>query len=414
MTVHTAATTNCKGRALVIGGSLGGLFAANLLVRSGWEAVIYERIGEPLHARGAGIGTHPELLNLLGRAGVSTGQGIGVRVSQRVVFGPDGRKLGECVMPQIMTGWSRLYQLLRAALPDGCYHMGMTLTGIEQDEIGVTAIFAEGERVRGDVLIGADGIRSTSRAIFMPTVKPRYAGYIAWRGLVEERALSAPAHAAIFDKFAFCLPPGEQFLAYPIAGAGDALEPGRRRYNYVWYRPLDARALPGLLTDAEGRQHVDGIPPALVRPELIEELRQEADRRLAPHFAEVVRRTEQPFFQLIYDLESPAMAFGRVAILGDAAFVARPHPAMGLTKAAGDAAALADMLAASDRVSAREALLRWQAARLAVGVAIVEHARHLGAHLQVHINTEEERMMAELHHTPERVIMETAAPPGRA
>jgi 2-polyprenyl-6-methoxyphenol hydroxylase-like FAD-dependent oxidoreductase len=412
--VHTVAATNCKGRALIIGGSLGGLFAANLLVRSGWEAVIYERIAEPLNARGAGIATHPELLDILARIGVPTDEGIGVRVSHRIVFGSDGRKLSERLTPQIMTGWSRLYQLLRAALPDGSYHMGKTLTGIEQDETGVTAVFAQGERVRGDVLIGADGLRSTLRAIFMPAVKPRYAGYIGWRGLVEEWAISAAAHAAIFDKLTFCIPPGEQFLAYPIAGAGDALQPGRRRCNYVWYRPLDARALPDLLTDGEGRQHADGIPPALVRPELIEDLRQEADRRLAPHFAEVVRRTEQPFFQIIYDLESPQMAFGRIAILGDAAFVARPHPAMGVTKAAGDAAALADTLAASDRSSTLEALLRWQVVRLAVGASIVEHARHLGAHLQARIDTEKERAMAELHHTPERVIMETAAPPGPA
>jgi 2-polyprenyl-6-methoxyphenol hydroxylase-like FAD-dependent oxidoreductase len=413
MTVSTAATKS-KGRALIIGGSLGGLFAANLLVRSGWEVAVYERIGEPLNARGAGIATHPELLDILARIGVPTDEGMGVRVSHRIVFGPDGRKLGERLMPQIMTGWGRLYRLLRTALPDGSYHVGQSLIGVEQDETGVTAIFAQGERIRGDVLIGADGLRSTLRAILMPTVKPHYAGYIGWRGMVEERALSAVTHSAIFDKLTFCIPPGEQLLAYPIAGAGDALQPGRRRCNYVWYRPLDASALLDFLTDVEGRRHTDGIPPALVRPELIEELRDEADRRLAPYFAEIVQRTEQPFFQIIYDLESPQMAFGRIAILGDAAFVARPHPAMGVTKAAGDAAALADTLAAFDRSSAPEALFRWQAVRLVGGAAIVEHARHLGAHLQARIDTEKERAMAELHHTPERVIMETAAPPGAA
>lgn len=409
--MRAAAEPGRRGRALVIGGSLGGLFAANLLLRCGWDATVYERVGEPLNARGAGIATHPELLAILARAGVPLTEEIGVRVTHRVIFAPDGRMLGERRIPQIMTGWSRLYQLLRMALPDGCYRMGKELTRVEQYEAGVTAIFADGEHVRGDVLIGADGIRSALRTIFLPAVKPRYAGYIGWRGLVEERNMSLAAHAAIFDKLAFCLPPGEQLLAYPIAGANNALEPGRRRYNYVWYRPLDARALPDLLTDAHGRQHTDGIPPDLVRPELIEELRNEGDCRLAPHFAEIVRRTEQPFFQMIYDLESPQIAFGRIAILGDASFVARPHPAMGVTKVAGDAAALADVFAGADRSSVAQALLQWQSVRLVANAAIVEHARRLGAYLQARIETDAERVMAELHHTPERVIMETAAPP---
>ncbi|PMX90667.1 FAD-dependent oxidoreductase, partial [Pseudomonas sp. GW460-13] len=70
----------------------------------------------------------------------------------------------------------------------------------------------------------------------LPSAGLEYAGYIAWRGLVDESQLSPDTHAAIFDKFAFCLPPREQILGYPVAGEANSTEPGQRRYNFVWYR----------------------------------------------------------------------------------------------------------------------------------------------------------------------------------
>ena len=400
-----------KRRVLVIGGSVGGLFAANLLQRCGWDVTIFERANVPLNSRGAGIATHPKLLKLLGKAGVTIGSALGVHVTERITFDQDGSTLGTCYMPQVMTGWSRLYQVLQTALLGDCYRMGTTLTDIEQDGDGVTAIFADGERVQGDLLIGADGIRSTVRTMFLPDVKANYAGYVAWRGMVDEGQMSAETHSTLFNKFTFCLPHREQILAYPIAGEGDVLTPGLRRYNYVWYRPANKVELARLLTDDEGRQHLDGIPPSSIRGSVLDELRSDADRKLSPHFAEIVRRTSQPFLQGIYDLESPRMVFGRVVILGDAAFVARPHPAMGVLKAADDAATLVDALKEVDRCEMDVALARWQAIQIVQNVRIVDHARNLGAYLQAGLLSGKKLDMAGRHQTPEMVMKETAVPP---
>ena len=402
-----------RGYALIVGGSLAGLLTANLLRRSGWDVNIYERAAEPLSERGAGIATHPRLLELLARAGVSFDRPIGMTVSKRIAYSPDGRILAECtVAPQVVTGWSRIYQMLRDLFPDDRYHLGKNLIGFVEDGDGVTAMFADGTEVRADILIGADGSRSTVRGFLMPAVKPAYAGYIGWRGLVEESAMSEATHAAIFEKMAFCLPPQEQILAYPIAGARDILEPGKRRYNYVWYRALAEDAVIDLLTDADGHCHPSGIPPSLIRSDLIDNIRRTAERTLSPYFAEIVHRTEQPFFQLIYDLKVPNMALGRVAIVGDAAFIARPHPAMGVTKAAEDAAHLAVVLGRADASTAADALLEWEKVRRAASAAVVDHARRLGAYIEAGgRRTEEQRRLAELHSAPERVILETAAPP---
>jgi 2-polyprenyl-6-methoxyphenol hydroxylase-like FAD-dependent oxidoreductase len=134
----------------------------------------------------------------------------------------------------------------------------------------------------------------------------------------------------------------------------------------------------------------------------------DADALLAPQFAEIVRLQPQPFFQPIYDVESPQLAFGRIALVGDAGFVARPHVGMGVTKAGGDALALADALRLADDVSA--ALHQYEAERLRFGAAVIARARHLGAYMQAQIRTPEERAMAERYRTPEAVMRETATP----
>jgi 2-polyprenyl-6-methoxyphenol hydroxylase-like FAD-dependent oxidoreductase len=286
----------------------------------------------------------------------------------------------------------------------------MWLERVDQDSAGVTAVFSDGQRARGDLLIGADGWSSTVRAQFLPELRHIYAGYVAWRGLVDETLLSKATHAALFQRLAFCLPPREQMLGYPVPGVGNATEPGRRRYNFVWYRPVDEEAaLPRLNTDATGFRH-EAIPPHLIRPEIIDEMRREARSLLAPQFAEVVWATRNPFFQAIYDLESPRLAFGRVALLGDAAFVARPHCGMGVTKAAGDAVTLTDALEeAGDDVAA--ALAAYEVRRVEFGRAIVAHSRHLGAYVQAQLNTREEHEMADRYKTPEAVMREVGLPP---
>lgn len=405
-------------RAVIVGGSMGGLFAALLLRRAGWQVDVFERVGGELAGRGAGIVTHDELFRVLRRAGIDAKPGeLGVAVPGRRVFSREGGIAGEVRLDQVLTSWGRLYALLRAALPDMHCHHGKNLERVEEGESVVIARFADGTCVEADLLVGADGLFSTARQQFLPEVKPQYVGYVAWRGLVDEAELSAETRRTLCDWFAFSLPSGEQMLGYPVAGADEAVEPGRRRFNFVWYRPAAAGGeLRELLTDTEGVQHELSIPPNRIRPAVMDRMRADADRLLAPQFAEVVRHTKQPFIQAILDLETPRMALGnsgRVAILGDAAFVARPHVGMGVTKAAADADALVHALEAHP-ADVPAALAAFERARLPYGAAVIRRARHLGAYMQAQLLTEEERAMAERHRSPEAVMTETAVATGIA
>src|SRR4029450_4466364 len=114
--------------------------------------------------------------------------------------------------------------------------------------------------------IAADGLESTVRRQLLTSVVPRYAGYVAWRGVVEVRDTPTEIQARFFEDIIFCFPEHELLLAMPNPGAGDDMNPQGRRYYFVWYRPADLDdALPRLCTDSSGRQHGVTIPPPLIR-----------------------------------------------------------------------------------------------------------------------------------------------------
>ena len=146
-------------RALVIGGSLGGLFAANLLLRAGWRVDVYEKTGEALAARGAGLATHPELMRALERAGAPLDESVGVRVRRRIALARDGTLAGTRDLPQVMTAWGRIYRLLKDVFPAERYHFGRGVARVESRADRVIATFEDGAREEGDLLLAADGIR---------------------------------------------------------------------------------------------------------------------------------------------------------------------------------------------------------------------------------------------------------------
>jgi 2-polyprenyl-6-methoxyphenol hydroxylase-like FAD-dependent oxidoreductase len=139
---------------------------------------------------------------------------------------------------------------------------------------------------------------------------------------------------------------------------------------------------------------------------VVAEMRAAGARLLPPNMRAVLERIEQPFLQPIYDLESAHMAFGRVALMGDAAFVVRPHVGAGIVKAIGDAAALAQALEGSSDVA--PALRAYEARRIGVGRKFVAHARLLGSYLRYQFDTPEERERAAYYADPARVLAETA------
>ena len=329
-------------KALVIGGSVGGLAAANELRAIGADVTVYERSVDRTQPRGAGIVMQAEVEELLARLHLSV-PSVSVQLRERQQLHRDGT-VNRYGAPQWMTAWDTLFHAFRAPLSDDDYRLDSELRQVEVDGHEVVATFADGSSARGDVLVGADGVGSTTRALLGIPGDITYSGYVAFRGLEPESGLPAELLDLLAERFTLFGVPGMQLLCYLVPGANGELDRGSRRVNWVWYVNTPAANLATLLTGTSGRQFENFLPPGELTADNGAALTALADSALPPQFAELVRHSAV-FLQPVFDRPPARMVAGRAILIGDAAGTVRPHTASGTPKALGDAAALAHTLA---------------------------------------------------------------------
>jgi 2-polyprenyl-6-methoxyphenol hydroxylase-like FAD-dependent oxidoreductase len=334
----------------IAGASIAGLSAARELRKLGAEVTVVERSAHPLAGRGAGISMDPVAHAWLQAEGVVDDY---LPIRRRVALGRGDRQLWTQPLQSYATTWDALHRALADAVPAACLRPGEAMVGLTTGTRGADVALSTGRHLACELLLCADGIGSRGRELLFPDMALPYAGYVIVRGVLDEAALEATAARALrplYDEgtMLYYLAPQAHGIAYLVPGAGEApTEPGRRQVNWGWYVNVPADELDDFLTDRDGVRHPLSVPPGRMAEERRARLLDLARSLFPASFHELVAATPQPFEQAIFSYMVPRMVAGRVALLGDAAHLARPHVGSGALMALQDARCLRESLEAT-------------------------------------------------------------------
>ena len=346
-------------KALIIGGGIGGLTVAVALQQHGIEAHVFEA-ADALRPVGAGIWVPTNALRALATLGLSEGVAAeGITLSAIQLQTKEALILQTIDLRQVEAKYgfttvsihrARLQKVLAGALRPGTLHLDRRCLGFSQDPAGITAYFSQGMAARGDLLIGADGIHSTTRTQLYPQARLRYSGQSCYRGIARTR-LPATLHTTCREIWA-----GENRFGYSAIGP-EAV---------YWFAPITAPArqpMPGDVIGALSARYQSFPDPV---PAL-----------LAATPPEDVILTD------LYDL-APLSRYweGRAVLLGDAAHAMTPNLGQGGAQAIEDGVALARRLAQT--ADPGLAFHRYQQQRLPRARSLVQQSWQMGqlAHLR--------------------------------
>src|SRR5882672_892850 len=349
--------TQSRPHIAIVGGGIGGLFAANALLKQGLRVSVYEQ-APALGEIGAGVYITPNSVRHLQRVG------LGAQVEKwGALVGPKSyyfRHDGTPIAPVQVTdtsGWNATYGMhradlvdfLAANLPQGIVNTGHRAVGFEQDGDRARVKFASGATAEADVVVGADGIHSELRPYVFPPSKPVFHGTISYRGLVpRERLLDWP-----MDRWQMWAGPSKHFLVFPVRHG--------TMVNYVGFVPTNEEMKESWSAPGD---------PDVLRREF-----EGWDSRIG----NVLRQVDRTFRWALYDREPlPTWTNGRLTLLGDAAHPMLPHLGQGANQSIEDGMALATILARADGDNAPAALLAYERLRRERVAAVQRGARENG------------------------------------
>jgi salicylate hydroxylase len=342
---------------VIVGGGIGGLFAAKALIAHGLTVSVHEQ-APALGEIGAGVFLTPNSVRQLQRMGLEPPvEKWGARVGAGSrYFRHDGAPIAP-VQVTDSSGWNATFGMHRAdfidllakALPSGVVHTGHRATSFEQDNDSARVTFANGKVAEGDIVVAADGIHSELRPYVFPPSRPVFHGSVAYRGVLPHAAIPEWPN----DRWLMWLGKAKHFLSFPVR-AGELI-------NYVGFVPAD---------EAMKESWSSPGDPDVLRAEFA---------GWDPRIQTLLCKVQTTFRWALYDREPlPAWTKGRLTLLGDAAHPMLPHLGQGANQSIEDGMALATILACANRETAPAALLAYERLRRERVAAVQRGARENG------------------------------------
>jgi salicylate hydroxylase len=340
-----------------VGGGIGGMAAANALLRRGGEVDVYEQ-APAIREVGAGVALHPNGVRMLRRLGLDDElRRWGARWTDPQFRRWDGSLVAPWWPPGTGDGIeiygmhrADLLQMLLDRVPADRVHVDHRCVAVAEEGDQVLVSFANGSRAAADVLVGADGIHSTVQQYVTAPPPPRPSGSVAYRGLIPAASVSWPA-----GQMRNWLGPAKHFLVFPVRS--------NQLVNYVGFIASDS-------ITAESWS-APGDPAQLARE----------FAGWDPMVEAIIAQVTATFWWGLYDREPlPRWSRGRVTLLGDAAHPMLPHVGQGANQAIEDALALAAVLAEANPQAAPRALQLYEKTRREHTIRVQASSRANGVH----------------------------------
>jgi 2-polyprenyl-6-methoxyphenol hydroxylase-like FAD-dependent oxidoreductase len=353
-------------RCVVVGGSLVGLSAAIALSRLGTEVTVAERSPARAADGGGGLGVDVTLLHEV----------TGIKADPPVLHGIDR----DGTAWHLLQGWLEEHAAHRPGVRVLRGEQVCAVTPGDGD-YGAAVRTAQGDAFAADLVVGADGARSTVRTTVDPAhPDASYAGVLLWRTLVDEQAMppgvtlpavGEPAREVYADPY--------RLVTYPVPGPRGETAVGHRRLNLVWYDPQQRELLQqaGLL---DGQTVHGTLAPGALPGPVRQRLADFAAAKWPSPWREALAlalAAGTVFGTPIVHYKPSRLVTGRVALAGDAAHAASPMVGGGFRQGLYDVRALAQaMTAAGSPAEVPGALARYQQARLAAAIQHVARSEH--------------------------------------
>jgi len=339
-------------KAIIIGAGIGGLTTGIALQQIGVDVDIYEREHQ-LKKVGAGLALWANALNALEQLGIGDTvhrRGMATHVAGIRSNTGDALMVGDIKQlknitdkPTVVIHRAELQDILLGAF-EGDIHYAKQLSGYKQSDKCISVTFADGTSAQADILIGCDGIHSAVRTQMFPDAKPVYAGYTAYRGIIEFD------HTQVESMWGEGWGFGKRFGILPV-----------NQHQVYWYATLNADE--GYVVPLENRQQL---------------LLQQFEGWYTP--VEDLLKATLPTSILQHDAYdiAPLQSWsdGRVILSGDAAHAMTPNLGQGACQAIEDAVVLSKSIQQTDSIE--NAIALFEARRIPRANAILKQSRTIG------------------------------------
>ena len=365
---------------IVVGGSLAGLTFALACATRGVPVRVIERTVRKAHG---GDNLNVDLAAIAAAVGCDPRYGAKLPVVH-------------AFRDRHLTSWPALYSWLRdrAGEVSGItLEENKTIASVRSEGDKAILVFTDGTTASADAVIGADGYRSTVRRAIAPELPlARYAGYIVWRGLIDESALSRPVRWPSNGGLWIEYEKGYRLVAAVLPGRDGSLEVGRRQVTFAWFDTRREELLHRTNCLTEDGHVIGTLGASSISAEVRDELAVLVPQLWPEIWAEAVsfgiRSPDAMRGAPIAEYRPERLALGSLAILGDAAHVLSPMTGSGYAAGVEDATLLSEMLSQWDRSEQLPALLkRYEGARLPYTRGLVNHSRKLSAELLRYAST---------------------------